>query len=191
MSCSPHVQFSAFGQCIGDDGEVQERYSADGKRTAATKRPSKKRGDRLGGLVFRANLIHRRQIRIEKREKRIPRSLHAAARALLARLLPWTWTTNHADDITIRRQPAVKPLLRTLLSLLRFFVKGQAVTATRISDFFLSFLTLPQLYCITLNPIHNNFSIFDILYVSLSPKTRFCDLELHSCAKPLENTYEN
>lgn len=58
---------------------------ADGKWTAATKRRSKKRGDddRLGGLVFRASLIHWRQIRIEKREKRIPRSLHAAARAPL------------------------------------------------------------------------------------------------------------
>lgn len=52
--------------------------------TAATKSCSKKRGDdhRLGGQVFRASLIHW-QIRIEKREKRIPRSLHAATRALL------------------------------------------------------------------------------------------------------------
>lgn len=139
----------------------------------ATKRRSKKRGDddRLGGLVFRANLIHRRQIRIEKREKRILRSLYAAARALLT--TP-PLDLNHKSRRRHYYQPAVKPLLRTLLSLLRSFAKGQAVTATRISDFSLSFLTSSQIYCITLNLIHNNFSIFDILYVSQSSEAGYC-----------------
>lgn len=161
MSCSPHVQFSAFEQCIGDDGEVQERYAADGKRTAATKRRSKKRGDddRLGGLVFRANLIHRRQIRIEKREKRIPRSLHAAARALLT-TPPLDLNHKSRRRHYYQETAGSKAFTSTLLSLLRFFAKGQAVTATRISDFFLSLLALPQIYCITLNPIHNHFFNF-------------------------------
>jgi len=63
-----------------------------------------------------------------------------------------------------------------LLLLLRLLARGQAHGSENF-EFFLSFLTSPQVYCKTFNFICNNISMFNI--TSLSPLEQDSKLKLH------------